>query len=131
MKRDLDLVRKILFVMEEMDETLIWQPDELEIENYSEEQIEYHLHLMAQAGLLHAQTVSEESQFANMTETSTRIKSFSISWNGHEFLSATRDETRWKKAKETISKVGGLATDVIIDLLKESGKQAAIKMLFP
>lgn len=134
MKRDLDLVRKILFKMEEMDQWIIADAHSIPIEGYSENQVQYHLGLMVQANLLHAETrsVNITSKYS-LTADSTGIKfqDYSISWFGHEFLTATRDEVRWKKTKEAIVKVGGLATDVAFDILKEMGKQAAVKLLLP
>jgi hypothetical protein len=136
MKRDLELVRQILFTMENMDMGLINGARSLRIDGYSENQIHYHLGLMVQAGLLHADTRLVEnkgglSTTSQITSTRSEILSYSISWNGHEFLAAIRDETRWKKTKDVITKVGGLATDVAFDILKEMGKQAAVKLLLP
>lgn len=38
-----------------------------------------------------------------------------MTWDGHEFLDACRDEGRWVKAKETIIRMGG---GVTLDVLK-------------
>jgi hypothetical protein len=41
---------------------------------------------------------------------------FRLTWEGHEFLAAARDESIWKKAK---AKVTAAAGDVPIAILKE------------
>lgn len=42
-----------------------------------------------------------------------------LTWQGHEFLDASRDETRWKKAMDIVKeKVGSIPIDLLKDLLK-------------
>jgi hypothetical protein len=44
---------------------------------------------------------------------------YSISWNGHEFLNAARDNTRWEKAKGAMAKAGGFVLPVLMQLLTQ------------
>lgn len=48
-----------------------------------------------------------------------------MTWFGHEFLDAARNETVWKKAEERIKKSGVEVTvSILQDLLKELLKQS-------
>ena len=47
MKRDMDLVRKILLECEQQESG--FPPEKLEIEGYSDAQLGYHVHLMGEA----------------------------------------------------------------------------------
>ena len=43
-----------------------------------------------------------------------------LTYKGHDFLEHARDETRWKKAKETIGRLGGaLTTQTLLTVLKQ------------
>ena len=105
MKRDMDLVRKILITLEDDDWYLSFSAGNLpKIEDYREKQIEYHMRIMAQAGLLHVESYAIESGSSADPIT---IKSYSLSWEGHEFLAAARNDTFWKRAKVEMGKVLG------------------------
>jgi hypothetical protein len=74
-----------------------------------EKQINYHALLILDAGLALGQDISglggsAEGGISRLT------------WEGHEFLDAARDESRWKQA---ISMVGGTAGTVTMGVLKE------------
>ena len=46
-----------------------------------------------------------------------------MTWKGHDFLDATKDETVWDKARQTILKpAAGIAFDVLVDWLKAQAK---------
>src|SRR5690348_2080888 len=105
MNRDMDLVRKILLACEAVASG--YAPSPLVVEGYTDEQIGFHVMLMAQAGLLSADD-----------QTSSGCKSpswmaHSLTWDGYEFLDAARDEKTWNKAKAAVSTVGGLAFDIL------------------
>lgn len=105
MKRDMDLVRKILITLEDDDWYLSFSAGNLpKIEDYREMQIEYHMRIMAQAGLLHVESYAIES---GSPDHPLAIKSYSLSWEGHEFLAAARNDTFWKRAKVEMGKVLG------------------------
>lgn len=100
MKRDMDLVRKILIEMEE------WPPypgnRRIEIEGYTDEQITHHIGLMTQAGLIHALNASSFDGEAWLPQ--------SITWEGHEFLDAARSDSVWNKAKDLAKRNAGTLT---------------------
>ena len=53
----------------------------------------------------------------------------SVTWEGHEFLEASRDEGLWTKAKKAAGSSGGMVLDVLksvlIGLATEAAKKAA------
>jgi hypothetical protein len=48
-----------------------------------------------------------------------RIWGYRITWLGHDFLDASREETRWNKAKEIGVKIGGVTLEIMIQILKD------------
>jgi len=108
MKRDMDLIREILFRIELS--TNAPRDIDLAIPEYNERQIAYHIGLLVKAGLIEAiNTSSMNSENYHIT---------GISWDGHEFLDAARNNDVWTKTKEYIaSKGGGMTFDVLKQLL--------------
>lgn len=112
MKRDMDLVRKLLAFFEEKPD-----PHHVEvppIDGYDPTTIKYHLVLLHDAGLLRCEPVR--------SSTSDRIiyvLPFDLTWRGHEFLATIKDEGIWRKTKDLIASKGGALTfDVIADVAK-------------
>jgi hypothetical protein len=108
MKRNLDLIRHILFECEKSP------PAEpimtLEVpDNVSGAEVAEHIEIMAEAGLLDAEVL-------NTHDDSTAFIIRKITWEGHDFISAVREDTLWRKAKEAIIKPGASFT---FDVLKE------------
>ena len=108
MKRDMDLIRKILLEIgqNESDNDL----QEIRIEFYSDEEIAYHAYLLEKAGLIDA-TVS----FGWGTVKPTGYSIRRLTWQGHDFLDACRNEGVWIKAKEKLKSLGG---EVSLDVVK-------------
>lgn len=107
MKRDMDLIRKILLAIEESPEG--WAP-RLEIENYSDVAIGYHAYLLIDAGLAHrddATPMGSEAPEGLITH---------LTWEGHEFAEAARDDNRWNQAMGVVAEKGG---DVTLDVMKQ------------
>lgn len=102
----MDLARKILFAIEECENQC--GPDDIKIEGYSEQMISYHIKILAEAGLIKAEDIS------TMGEDGFRWWAKSLTWQGHEFLDAARDNNRWEKAKTLASeKTGSLMFEAI------------------
>lgn len=103
MKRDMDLVRKILLKVE-MNQSAN-DIVEVHIDGYSEDQIAYHIAILTEAGLL--------ENIHNGRIVPVNITS-RLTWAGHDFLDACRDEGRWQEAKKIIEeKVRGASFDII------------------
>ena len=105
MKRDMDLARKILLETEKHQKPD--EPLELQFEGHSPKEVAYHVKLLAQAGLIEAFEGSRMGAFEWWPT--------SLTWNGHEFLDAARDDQRWTKAK---ARIGEKGLALSFDLLK-------------
>ena len=103
MKRDMDLCRQILLEIEAQE------PGEsiavLQVDASGNKVIE-HLQLLQDAGLIEARI---DARFGDYS-----IRR--LTWEGHEFLQAARDDTVWNKAKE---RVGSAWQSLTFPLLKE------------
>jgi hypothetical protein len=119
MKRDMDLVRKILLACADHEHG--YAPGNLAIKGYSEEQIGHHVYLMMQAGLVKGGDVT------GAEDPSPQAVLGSVTWAGHEFLEASRDEGRWSKAKQAAGSTGGMVLDVLKSVLVEMATVAAKK----
>jgi len=117
MKRDMDLVRLILLKIEEQPYTGAWV--ELDINDYLPEEITYHVLLLVEANLIEADDVSSMS--------SIDWKPKRLTWQGHEFIEAARDDNRWNQAKTTMAKFGGfvfeIGKQVLLELIKSELRQ--------
>lgn len=111
MKRDMDLIRKILLNIEGQPSG--WAPNTLTIDDYDENQVDYHVLIMIEAGLL----VGFETN--TMSSPSPAGVSRRMTWEGHDFLDACRDETRWNKAKSIVGKIGGASIEVLKQVLTD------------
>lgn len=105
MKRDMDLARKILLAVEEKGGTRGGL--DLDIPGHAKDEVSYHVQLLAEAGLLEAQDLSTMHGF--------EVRPKRLTWNGHEFLEAARNDTVWNRAKEIVKEEGG---SIPFDLLK-------------
>ena len=111
MKRDMGLIRKIAFIVEECDGNLI--SSSIQIEGFSSKQIGYHCALMNESQLIDCidtdELVCQHPQFIINRLTS----------RGHDFADAARNEGVWKKTITTIKNTVGSATvEVLMQYLK-------------
>src|SRR2546428_14058395 len=93
----MDLIRKIIIATEENADPagLV----ELDIEGHSSEELSYHVKLLAEAGLIEAEDLSGLGEFCWTPK--------SLTWSGHEFLDAARNDTVWTKTKDLVREKGG------------------------
>lgn len=93
MKRDMDLVRKILLAIEANEDATGHSWITLgNIDSYSQKQISYHVSLLYQGGLIEAIDLSDALSF--------HWEPKSLTWEGQEFLEAIRKEGTWEKLKK-------------------------------
>ena len=105
MKRNWDLIRKILLKLEEKADSTSWLQDD-EIKGYDSQTVSYHYKLLTDAGLI------ESIDLSNMSEIS--YAALSLTWQGHEFLDKIKNESVWNKVKSTVqSKSLDLSFEVI------------------
>lgn len=108
MKRNMDLIREILMQIEERQHNIEFAP--LEIEGHSEEEMSHHIMLLDEAGLIQAEDLSAFGGHE------WRVRR--LTWWGHEFLDACRDDKRWDTAKKVMNeRTGGLSFEVLKQLL--------------
>ena len=89
MKRDMDLIRAMLLAVEGDPHG---RAPEIEIAGYTQEEIGYHAVLLGEAGLA---VVIEMTGFSDQSPTATVSR---LTWAGHEFLDASRDNRFWNQA---------------------------------
>ena len=98
MQRDMELIRKILFKIEDTVDNVAGY--NLEIEGYTMGQVAYHCSILYEGGYIHAY----KGEYAG-----NGLYSFSVgrlTWEGHEFLDKIRENTIWNKTKDTIAERG-------------------------
>jgi len=115
MKRDLDLVRLILLEIEKNSEPE-GRSIRVKVPEHSDAEISYHIGLLAEAGLVEAQNFRGDDRIEWWP--------MKMTWAGHEFLDAARNDTIWEKMKEMTKKAGGFAFATVFDLLIALGKQS-------
>lgn len=121
MKRDLDLVRKLLIYFEEKaGPEHIDQPP---IEGYDSSSVQYHLRLMHDAGLLNCETECSSTTADRVI----RVLPFDLTWEGHEFLSKIGSESVWQRIKSTITTKGGALAFGVVNELATKWALAAVR----
>lgn len=105
MKRDMDLVRKILIAVEEGNVKL----DDLE---YDRGQINLHVELMEEHGLVEAVIVPDSD---GIEHTILDCSVERLTGEGHDFLDRARNESIWERAKKKCLEQTGVLT---IEFLK-------------
>jgi hypothetical protein len=111
MKRNIDLIRKLLIYLEEKkDDRMIKEMPKLDDHNSAE--VMYHFVLMDEAKLIRCEREVTESGRV------IKVYPFTLTWHGHEFLEASRNEDIWNKAKTVLkAKSGSLSFDLLKALL--------------
>ena len=111
MKRDMDLVKAILLKLENTDCIGF-------IDDYSAPQVNYHVALLQDAGLI----VNDGYYDATSPAMQFRTR---MTWSGHEFLDASRNNSLWERAKKiTLEKTGALTFEVLKAVLAQLAKEA-------
>lgn len=100
MKRDMDLVRKILIQINEFDHGFVSDP--FVVEGYSDEEVGYNCFILAEAGLI----IAEENTSYGSDVRSPTAQPIRLTWEGHEFVDKILDDDIWSNAKTAVSKVG-------------------------
>lgn len=105
MKRDWDVIRKVLLVIEESHSARVFFKDLQSSINIEEKDLQHQIRLMEEAGLLDHMTVGE---WHNLD------LGWRLTWEGYELIDKIRDDTVWKKTKEVFKEKGvGLPFDLL------------------
>ena len=109
MKRDMDLCRRILLEVESDQDGEFSFVDE-----YDPAVVNGHIRLLDDAGLI------DTSGSGNV-----RWVVSGLTWAGHDFLDAARDEGRWTKAKERLADAGvGTSLTLLKEVLENLARKA-------
>ena len=105
MKRDMDLVRDILLLIESSECCgFDWREREFESLSKDYNVIWYHIKIMVDGGLIECEKARYVDQYDKLY----------ITAKGHEFLDCIRNDDIWHTVKERIAVVGGAPSDVIM-----------------
>ncbi|MEM6750436.1 MAG: DUF2513 domain-containing protein [Planctomycetota bacterium] len=105
----MDLVRQILLCIEAYDHGRA--PHNLCIDGFSTEQVGYHVYIMIEGGLL------DGANSTTLKSKGYEAIASRITWEGHEFLDAARDDRRWKKACALVKEKSGAVTLAVMSQL--------------
>lgn len=110
MKRDLELVRKLVLAIEDRASgPLIEQP---ELEGYTAEQVGYHSYLLVDAGFAKGVDMTELGDVLPQWEV------LHLTSSGHDVADAARSESTWSKATAVVKeKAGGVTLEVMKQVL--------------
>jgi Hypothetical protein (DUF2513) len=115
-KRDDDLIRKLLFEFEESEDWLIEVPGITLDAAEDDRKARYHMYLLADEGML----VAHGKYTMRMTS------------RGHDFLDAIRSDTIWNKTKAGAASLGGVTLGMLKDIAFGYLKQeAAVRLGIP
>jgi|ERR1039457_6191271 hypothetical protein len=106
MKRDMDLMRQLLLRAEASNERRLKVNGAVEA---------YQVRLMVEEGLVNGVVIG--NQKAGLPDDESYI--LSLTWAGHDFLDASRDEKLWRKAREKFLKPAASWTfSILLEWLK-------------
>lgn len=110
MQRDMELIRKILFTIEEKYVDTWLGGNEISIDGYDMKTVAYHCAILHDAGLIYdykGQYGDDELLFFGVGR---------LTWAGHEFLDKIKNDTVWNKTKGVIKEKG---IPFVLDAVKE------------
>lgn len=120
MQRDMELIRKILFCIEEKYVDTALDSSQVKIDGYDLKTIAYHCAVLHDAGLVSnykAQYGDNELYYFGVGR---------LTWEGHEFLDKIKSDTVWNKTKDTITKKG---IPFVLDAVKEIATAITTSMI--
>ncbi len=94
MKRCMNLVRALLLFTE--NQKLDDIQNQIRISGYTDDEINYHIYIMKDGGLIEGHVIKASGNLMLNGTIS------NLTWQGHEFLDASRDEKIWKKSIQAI-----------------------------
>jgi len=113
MRRDMDLIRELLFKLEALDVRpggilhINFDDEEIQIHSYTPDDIQYHVRLLIEAGLIEpGKGAMQGLMFRSLT------------WAGHDFVDSVRSPEVWAKTKKGAEAAGGFTVDLLKDLAK-------------
>lgn len=116
MKRDMELVRKLLLHIEENCGSRHLQSPEIGVDGYEPDEIAYNVRCMVDGELLDViDATAMQDRFGHYI-----IKG--ITWKGHDFLDSVRNDGVWSRTKERLKPLGSVSFDVLRAVAIECAK---------
>ena len=109
MKRDMELVRKMLLEIEGTRTGSVYDTSTSKLSAWSQDALDEHLLLLHQAGFVTNYQASGEGGMCT-----------ALSWQGHDFLDTIRSEPVWRETKRRLGEKGITASIEVIKSLAES-----------
>ena len=100
MQRNMELIRKLLFEIEETND----------VKERNDPSVAYHLYLLADAGLIVGVKIDEDLQTGELSWR--HLPGPRLTWAGQEFFDAARDDATWNQAKKRLADAGRSAGNV-------------------
>ena len=101
MKRNMDLIRKILLTIEEEHDGRN-RVQIHSVEGYPRNEVSFHVHLLVDAGYVNAGKVGALQGTVYLIR--------GITWEGYEFLDAVRSDNVWSRVQKKLKVIGGQAS---------------------
>ena len=120
MQHDMELIRKILFTIEEKYVDTWLGGNEISIDGYDMKTVAYHCAILHDAGLIYdykGQYGDDELLFFGVGR---------LTWAGHEFLDKIKNDTVWNKTKGVIKEKG---IPFVLDAVKEIATAITTSMI--
>jgi len=92
---------------------------EITVEGFTPEQIAYHAHLLVDGGFLRGIDVTTQSRVSDLRY----YAGLDLTWAGHEFLGAAKNNQVWRKALEATRIAGGWTVSLVRPYLEENLKE--------
>ncbi len=117
MKRDFDLIRRIMTDIEAMPAGEKYKHVN-PAAGYDSATVYAHVDLLLKAGLVEGDVTRDPGGAIS------GMRITGLTWSGHDFLDAAKDDTIWNKAKESVLKPGASITfGLLLEWLKAEAKQ--------
>lgn len=117
MKRDMELVRRILQAVEADERfhhcNIGLMPEEL-VEDVNADALKYHVRVLIDGGYL---LTSPASGLMPLVQ--------GLTWKGHDFVEATRVNSIWDQVVAAGKKVGGMTIDLALEMARDLLRKAA------
>ena len=117
----MDLYRAILREVESWSTTL--EPKEVELREYTRDQINHHAYLLAQEGLLEGLDVTGDGDSVH------RYSPTCLTPEGHDFLEAAQNDTAWQRANDMLREQRGPLTTKFLGFVLQKIHEANLLQL--
>lgn len=122
MRRDMDLVRRILMTTAESGMPLDAEAFANDRDDF--EKVAYHIDIMAQAGLIEGMAQKDMTggySFASVVQ---------LTWEGNDFLDSVKNDKVWSKVKQAIAKTTGGASFEVVKTLAVKATESILLQQF-